>query len=143
VIDTEMDLGMRAGETEMTGEDTAPERKLTVRQTVCAVYLTTIWLTSQYAVSLGDFERIPFYVAFTALMYVVLPMRAMLSGFLLLLVLGGYEILKSVQTDFEFTAKGALGLIAFSCVMSTAYFSLKILQDLSARQLGNWLRLIK
>jgi hypothetical protein len=133
---------MRAGEREMTGEETAPERKLTVRQTLCGLYLAAIWLTSQYAVPFGDFERIPFYIAFTALVYVVLPMRAMLSGVLLLLVLGGYEILKSAQTDFEFTAKGALGIVAFSCVMSTAYFSLKALQDLSASQLGNWLRLI-
>jgi hypothetical protein len=127
---------------QLASVEAVPESKLSVRHKISTAYLASIWLTSQYAVPFGDFERIPFYVVFTAVMYVFLPLRAMLCGFLLLLVLGGYEVLKSVQTDFEFTSKGILGLMAFSCVMSTAYFSLKQLGDLSASQLGNWVRLI-
>jgi hypothetical protein len=118
------------------------ERKLTLQQKACALYLATIWLTSQYKVPFADFEGIPFYIAFTAAMYLVLPLTAVLHFCALLLVLGGYEMLKSVQTDFVFSTKGALGLVAFSCVMSTVFFAVKRLRDSSARQLGNWLRLV-
>jgi hypothetical protein len=93
-------------------------------------------------VPFADFEGIPFYIAFTAAMYLVLPLTAVLHFAALLLVLGGYELLKSVQTDFVFSTKGALGLVAFSCVMSTVFFAVKQLRNCSATQLGSWLRLV-
>ena len=119
-----------------------PERKLSVQQKICALYLATIWLTSQYTLPFGDFERIPFYVVFTGAMYFVLPLMALLHFCALLLVLAGYELLKSIQTDFVFSTKGALGLVAFSCVMSTVFFAVKLLRDCSTSQLGNLLRLV-
>jgi hypothetical protein len=127
---------------QLASPEALAECKLTLQQKACALYLTIIWLTSQYKVPFADFEGIPFYLVFTAAMYFVLPLTAVLHFAALLLVLGGYELLKSVQTDFVFSTKGALGLVAFSCVMSTVFFAVKQLRDCSATQLGNWLRLV-
>jgi hypothetical protein len=100
---------------QLASPEALAERKFTLQQKACALYLATIWLTSQYKVPFADFEGIPGYIAFTAAMYLVLPLTAVLHFAALLLVLGGYELLKSVQTDFVFSTKGALGLVAFSC----------------------------
>ena len=121
---------------------TAPEQAPTIQQNVSAVYVATIWLGSQFTMPLADFERFPFYIVFTGLMYLFLPIRAILCSFLLLVILVAYEVLKCVQVDFAFTSKGVLGLIAFSCVMSTTHFALLTVQDCSATQLGRWLRLV-
>src|SRR3954447_6471482 len=124
---------------EMANAGAPPERKLSMQQKVSALYLASMWLTSQLTVPFADFERIPCYVALTVFMYFFLPARAMLNALLLLLILGMYELLKSSQLDFAYTTKGVLGIIGFSCVMSATFSSLKLLQDCSARQLGYWL----
>jgi hypothetical protein len=121
---------------------TAPEQAPTIQQNVSAVYVATIWLGSQFTMPLADFERFPFYIVFTGLMYLFLPIRAILCSFFLLVILVAYEVLKCAQADFAFTSKGVLGLIAFSCVMSTTHFALLTVQDCSATQLGRWLRLV-
>jgi hypothetical protein len=121
---------------------TAPEQAATIQQNVSAVYVATIWLGSQFTMPLADFERFPFYIVFTGFMYLFLPIRAILCSFLLLVILVAYEVLKCVQADFAFTSKGVLGLIAFSCVMSTTHFALLTVQDCSATQLGRWLRVV-
>jgi hypothetical protein len=126
----------------ITEPEAVPERKLTGQQKVSAFYLATVWLTSQFTLPFGDFERIPFYVALTAVMYFFLPLSAIFHFFALLFILGAYEALKSLQADFFFTTKGMMGLVAFSCVMAATFGAMKQLRDCSVRQLGNWLRLV-
>src|SRR5262249_38225993 len=126
----------------MTELEAVPERQLTGQQKVSAFYLATVWLTSQFNLPFWDFDRIPFYVAFTVVMYFFLPLTAIFHFFALLLILGAYKVLKSLQADFFFTTKGMVGLVAFSCVMSATFGAMRQLQECSVRQLANWLRLV-
>ncbi len=126
----------------MKNPEDISERNLSLPQKISALYLATVWLTSQFNLPFGDFERIPFYVGFTVLIYFFLPLRAIFHFFALLLILGAYEVLKSLQADFSFTTKGMIGLVAFSCVMSGTFNAVRQLRDCSVRQLANWLRLV-
>ena len=126
----------------MTELEAAPERKLSVPQKVSAFYLATVWLTAQFTLPFGDFERIPLYVACTVVMYFFLPLKAIFHFFALLFILGAYELLKSLQADFFFTAKGMVGLVAFSCVMAATFDATRQLRECSVRQLAIWLRMV-
>ncbi len=113
-----------------------------VRCFLSALYLSVVWLTSEYSIPMYPFENVPLYVFFSGVMLIVLKVEVIKYAILLFVFLETYEVIKGIQPDFSYTLKGFLGIFALSCIMSTSWFSLKEIQKYSYEQIGKWLRIV-
>lgn len=81
------------------------------------IYISMIWLTSNFGIPLAAFKNIPIYVLFTMVSFLFMTKNAFRQAGTIFCVLIIYELLKAAQPNFSFSIKGGLGIIAFSIIV--------------------------
>lgn len=113
-----------------------------MRRKLAALFLGAVWLTSSFAVPLGPFDGVPFYICIAAVVLLLNPGEATVRAASLLALLFGYELLKVIQPEFVWTTKSLMGLAAFVCVATAAHMSMQFLSSESSSSLAQWLRFV-
>ena len=99
-------------------------------------------MTSYMTLPFAYFDGVPIYVFLTPLMFFFLPIEFFFYAMAMCIFLTSYEVFKAIQPQFIFTAKGFIGILAFSCIITTIHFGLTSVSRYSPEQIAKWLRAV-